>query len=171
MTSDPIGLNGGLNTYGYVGNRPYEFVDPWGLSAQDVIRIQAKFNATIKDMTKNGQRMDWTLINNTCRAMPWLPNCPDNVKDCGEQTEYMNAILSLQHYDDNWQFLMDAGAGHAWGVAVSSNPNDPILWYDARANEFSIDKVCKTCKPWWGNPVYGEEYLRKYKVPPKPQKR
>jgi len=44
-----------------------------------------------------------------------------------------------------------AGIGHAWGVATSSNPHDPMIWYDTRANSMSVGSPCPSCVGWFGD--------------------
>lgn len=47
LTSDPIGLAGGLNSYGYANGRPYQNMDPYGLYAIGVWDKKQGINITI----------------------------------------------------------------------------------------------------------------------------
>ena len=54
ITSDPIGLLGGLNTYGYVGGNPLTQVDPYGLSYGRAAGVGARGGAALGTLVKPG---------------------------------------------------------------------------------------------------------------------
>ena len=56
---DPIGYAGGVNLYGYVGNNPIAFADPWGLCATDgdTTRVQTRYAHLDEVCVESGQKV------------------------------------------------------------------------------------------------------------------
>jgi RHS repeat-associated protein len=132
---DPIDFAGGdPNLYGYVMNNPVNLADPLGRSAADVAKITQRFYELLVDMNQRGLRDPNAFINNA-NAMFHTFSGGVVGKDylvCTGQSTYVKYFLEQEDYEDEWKFVLDHSylPAHTWGLAISSNPNDPIIIFD-----------------------------------------
>jgi len=77
--SDPIGLNGGMNTFGYVGGNPLTNIDPFGLSATSFAGRLAALCASNPTACRLGAAAASTAI---CQAAGGCSAPIDNSKQC-----------------------------------------------------------------------------------------
>ena len=144
VESDPTGLAGGLNTYGYIEGNSLSNWDYWGYSSSDIEKIISTFHSTIEELINTHQRMnDHGAIN---KALYVFNNalkydiCIDQAQILKGKLDYM---LNHKQFDDNWKFQVQSGAGHFWLVGLSSNLKDPILYLDPWKNDYSTNgKPC-----------------------------
>jgi len=146
LNRDPIGENGGINLYGYVGNNPVNLVDLFGLSQQDVNSIFSGYNQATTSMNQAGYRYGFfppfssansDISGRWWNLFYWTPWYNGKGWECYSQSKYLAQQLNSQQYDDQWTIITVTRPDltHTWVEATSNNPSDPSIRLD----------------PWWGN--------------------
>lgn len=139
--SDPIGLNGGLNSFAYAMLDPLGFYDPYGLSPEDVARMVQDFHRTVAGMTDSGRRHPNPYRNNAESSLNFLTGgaVGKPFLGCGDQSGVVNGVLGQANYDDDWNFkTYQAGPFHQVTKARSSNPSDPEVVLDPWRNTHEV---------------------------------
>ncbi len=101
ISSDPIGLGGGLNTFGYVGQNPIYFVDPWSLKVLGVYDV-ATGTLTLVDETSL-ETITGTFLSG---GNPWgdpIPNGQFDILQHSDPDFFRLESLDLPYGDDTHQ--------------------------------------------------------------------
>jgi RHS repeat-associated protein len=137
LSEDPTGFNGGVNFYSYALNRPTQWVDPMGLSAQDVGRILGACKTCTQHLTDEGFRSPGSgRLNGWWNDLTWW--FKKKRQSCYGQAQMAQPCLAnpTQPYDDPWTFTV---VPIEWGthrvvMGTDPNPNDPLVFCDPWMN-------------------------------------
>ncbi|MBK9218395.1 MAG: Ig-like domain repeat protein [Uliginosibacterium sp.] len=154
ISSDPIGLEGGVNTYGYVGGSPLIFFDFDGFSRADINIMIRQLHHEFPEWAPSGSWKFGTPSSENIAETDRLGNMtfPSEwaEKGCLSPSEYYKRIAMVFHEGMH-------SSGSVWELLTSSNDDDAPLHssiWKRQAWEFGLQRPSdRRPEPrMWGKP-------------------
>ncbi len=166
ISEDPIGFNGGMNFYAYVGNNPTNLIDPFGL-ADSASPWQVGWEWLTGSPTKVHNFMDGDPFTELLRHHDHIQDlingvCNGTLPQSGPFNYELNGWQGVPKYLKDYSTLADGGltgnlavtylGSYGLNYSVTNNTMNIHVWnYSTIASATHPPVIGYT--PWWNNNI------------------